>query len=264
MKKLTSRQFWLLWMLLGLVVGAICWVPVAHARTISTVPPTRTPKPTRTATAIATAAPNISLNGTQWRLDGWGGYAAGTARQPGVYFDLPTAPDLPVFAGTQPLDWRAYLVTQPRQRNFTAARAVTATLRIGTTGNPVWGYHSDASNTSTTPARVRLYVQSGDLYSMGADGTGSNRWWSRLVYADLGAGTVNTFTLTAPLTPDQWSNTGGRHGDYDAATTTAFWAVLGSADWVGMTYGGGQYYGHGVNVPPGTVATIAVLEYRID
>jgi hypothetical protein len=53
-------------------------------------------------------------------------------------------------------------------------------------------------------------------------------------------------TLAVPLTPDQWSSVFGRFGKQNATTLNGFQDVLGNLGHVGMTFGGGCFFGHGV------------------
>jgi hypothetical protein len=69
-------------------------------------------------------------------------------------------------------------------------------------------------------------------------------------------------TLTVPLTPDQWSSVYGKVENYNADSLAGFEDALRNLGEIGMTFGGGCFFGHGVNVSDGT-AHIALISYTI-
>jgi hypothetical protein len=60
--------------------------------------------------------------------------------------------------------------------------------------------------------------------------------------------TSDNVTMTVPLTPDQWSSVYGKPGNLNATTLAGFHDALTNLGHVGMTFGGGYFAGHGVNV----------------
>jgi hypothetical protein len=54
----------------------------------------------------------------------------------------------------------------------------------------------------------------------------------------------------------------GKSGDDDATALAGFQDALGNLGRVGMTFGGGCFFGHGVNVSGGT-ARFALISYTI-
>jgi hypothetical protein len=76
---------------------------------------------------------------------------------------------------------------------------------------------------------------------------------------ELAAGSAD---LTAPLTPDQWTSVFGKKGDYSSPAEVGFAQALQNLANVGFVFGGGCYYGHGVNVSGGT-ARFTLKEYSI-
>ena len=64
------------------------------------------------------------------------------------------------------------------------------------------------------------------------------------------------------LTPDQWSSVFGRLGSLNATTVKGFQDALGDLGHVGMTIGGGSFFGYGVNISGGT-ARFALVSYTI-
>lgn len=65
--------------------------------------------------------------------------------------------------------------------------------------------------------------------------------------------------VTAPLTADQWSDVNGQLG---SANTAAFADALSNVGAVGMTFGGGCFYGHGVYLDSGSV-TFVVTKFTL-
>ncbi len=66
-------------------------------------------------------------------------------------------------------------------------------------------------------------------------------------------------SITVPLTPDQWSSVLGKKG---SAAPLEFAEALRGVDKVGMTFGGGCFFGHGVNVSGGE-ATFTLKDFAI-
>ena len=109
-----------------------------------------------------------------------------------------------------------------------------------------------------SPATVRALIQEqGDTLSTTQE---YYRWWSNPVSYTLADGTI---TLTTPLTPDQWSSVLGKFGNTDATSLAGFQNALANVGNVGMTFGGGCFFGHGVNVAGGT-AQFKLLNYVIN
>jgi hypothetical protein len=138
-----------------------------------------------------------------------------------------------------------HYITRPA--TATAKGAVQAVFSITTQGDAAFDYHTAANNTCNSPAAVRLLFQrKGDDLS-GAGVYEFYRWWST-------AGTVlrpGSFTLTVPLEPALWRSVFGKTGD---ANPHAFADALADLGHVGVTFGGGCFYGHGVRILRGRAA----------
>jgi hypothetical protein len=151
----------------------------------------------------------------------------------------PIAPDCP----------RVEYLTTPAV-GLVLGRTVTMTIAIS--GSPEFRYMLEASNTCDTPASVRFLIQ-----RRGDDLTKEfYRWWSNPSAIILAEG---QHTMTVPLTPDQWSSVFGRKGQ---ATKGEFVAALREAERIGITFGGGCFFGHGVNVS-GSDATFTMKDFAI-
>ena len=126
-----------------------------------------------------------------------------------------------------------------------ASGAARAAFTITTTGDPVFDYRTAADNSCDAPAAVRLFLQQqGDDLS-GAGPYEFYRWWST-------AGTVlqdGSFTLDVALNPALWRSVLGKTGD---ANPRAFAAAIANLEHVGVTFGGGCFYGHGVRILNGS------------
>lgn len=153
------------------------------------------------------------------------------SKKGGVAFNFPTV-DTGSYTGNLFLPWPAPL-----------SGTLTATIQVVTFpagDKPV--RFIPAPGPCVSPAMVHLYFQTGDLYN-DVDGT---RWWSNPVAWTLQDGTV---MLEVDLTPDNWSSTFG----HPASTMPADFAnTLSHPTFVGLTFGGGCSFGHGVATAKGT------------
>ena len=108
-------------------------------------------------------------------------------------------------------------------------------------GSPQFFYQTDTNNTCAYTAHVRLF-----MWQWLDASTGGDRWWSNPIAYELAPGTT---TLTVQLSPTEWSNVNGQFGTADPR---GFSDALNHLHYVGMTFGGGCFYGHGVSVNGGT------------
>ncbi len=107
--------------------------------------------------------------------------------------------------------------------------------------------------TDIPPATTRLMIEEqNDDFS---DPNG--RWWADASIYNLGSQDGQTLSFTVPLTYDQWTNVNGQK---DAQAFSAFLQNLG---WVGMTFGGQYFAGHGVAISSGS-ATYTLINYTVD
>jgi len=148
-------------------------------------------------------------------------------------FDFPLAPGLVGYVS--------------KQATGAAKGAVRASFSIATSGDAVFDYRTAADNTCAAPASVRLLLQrKGDDLS-GVGPYEFYRWWS-IAGTALRAG---SFTLTVPLKPALWRSVFGKTGE---ANPRAFADALANLGSVGVTFGGGCFYGHGVRILRGRAA----------
>jgi hypothetical protein len=157
------------------------------------------------------------------------------------YFDFPSC------RGTNVCS--IHYVTVPV--NLSASKLVRAAFQISTTGTPTFQYKLQADNTCEYPAHVRYILQrKGDDLSANSE---LYRWFS-LSGVKLEQMSAD---LIVPLLPEQWVSVFGKRGDYDESTRNEFHRTLQSLGNVGFVYGGGCFYGHGVNVTGGSARFIA-------
>jgi hypothetical protein len=204
-----------------------------------------------------TSSHSFTLESSQWHLQ----YSAGVPDHPvpdkaGWSFDFPVYnQQSPTNCSEDKSCGHVNYITTPVNAAI-AATALTMTFRIETTGAPIFQYALNPNNTCTNPAAVRLFIQrQGDTLEADHE---FYRWWSKAA-AELTAGTV---TLTVPLIPDQWLSVFGKTGDVDQVTLAAFHDALQNVGNIGMTFGGGCFAGHGVNISGGT-ARFSLTRYRL-
>jgi len=141
-----------------------------------------------------------------------------------------------------------YFYTKPPA---TIAQGQTVTLVYSIDGNtPQWGVHDP---TDVPPATMHLFLwrASDDLSCNGV--MASYRFWAPSgVTLKLGDGQ----TLTSVLDSSVWTNCYGQH---DAS---GFAGALENAMGIGFTFGGKNFFGHGVYLTSGS-ATFKVNRYTV-
>jgi hypothetical protein len=133
---------------------------------------------------------------------------------------------------------------------------MTATFRIS--GAPA--FQATPSGACPIPPSAHLFFakQGYAVTDTGALDFATQRWWSNPIYPALKAGET---TITVPLVAGQWSDVWGMKGDASMAARAAFSRALTEAGEIGLTFGGGCAFGHGVNVASGkAVFTLVRLE----
>ena len=173
----------------------------------------------------------------------------------GWYFDFPAAS----CGGADVCS--VHYVSTPVSMSVTTSGHVNAVFQITTRGTPIFNYRLKPNNTCDYPAHARFYLQRKRDDLSGRGEYEYYRWFSNDVAYELGAG--GSANLTAALTPDQWTSVFGKKGDHDSAATLGFVQALQNLANVGFVFGGGCYYGHGVNVSGGT-ARFTLRQYSIE
>jgi hypothetical protein len=129
---------------------------------------------------------------------------------------------------------------------------LVVTLQVVTTGTVAFNPLDTTS--CNLPPSARPFFWAND------SGNGNfDRWWSNpRAYALAAGGT----TISVPLQAENWSSVDGRFGSADAETRFGFEKALLNVTRLGLTFGGGCSFGHGVRVSGGT-AKFALTEYAI-
>lgn len=197
----------------------------------------------RSQTHQAPLAPkSVSMTATAWNIL----YSPSMPAHPnpvdgGWYFDFPAC------NGTNACS--VNYVTVPV--DLVASTHVKAVFRIATTGAPAFHYRLEASNTCDYPAHVRYILQ-----RRGDDLTAKSefyRWFSSSGF-QLKEGSAE---LSVPLEPNSWVSVLGKRGDANDNARTGFQQALQNLSNVGFVFGGGCFYGHGVNVIGGSARFLA-------
>jgi hypothetical protein len=131
---------------------------------------------------------------------------------------------------------------------------LSVSVRIATNSPVIFNSLDPQTPSCTIPSSVRPLIWANN------NGNGEfDRWWSNPRAITLSAGTQ---TIDVPLTADSWSSVNGKFANADGPTTIAFGHALLNVSRLGLTFGGGCSFGHGINVRNGS-ATFAVTEYSV-
>jgi hypothetical protein len=131
-------------------------------------------------------------------------------------------------------------VTRSYTKAIEKGRIVTMTFEIVASADAVWNHKTEGGNTCSSPkAAVRFILQKrrDDLASA------NGRFWSNPGSVVLNKG---RYTLSVPLIANHWTNVEGRRSE------KGFSSILGNIGNLGITFGGGCFFGHGVNLERGT------------
>jgi hypothetical protein len=131
---------------------------------------------------------------------------------------------------------------------------VSITFRVESSpfeGHPV--QYKVLDPTDIPPATVHVFFeeQNDDLVNP------NGRWWASASGYDLGSQDGQTIVFNVPLTSDQWSNVDGQQDPQ------AFSAALANIGWIGLTYGGQYFWGHGVAMVGG-VARYILVDFQVN
>jgi len=187
----------------------------------------------------------VSLNARTWDIQ----YSVNTPRHPsslkgmsGWSFDFPGAGG-----------YVAY-VTTPYATSIANAATVSFTAQtVATSGVPSFNYQTEPENTCTFPAHARVYLEHANIDWNNP----SHRYWSNPIAFELD--TYGPGTFSTSLTAEQWSNVNGVFGSSDLP---GWIDLVNNIGRVGLTFGGGCFFGHGVYVTGGT-ARFVLTNYSI-
>jgi hypothetical protein len=219
------------------------------------------------APAVAPAVPPagpvmLSMEAVSWNIT----YSPTMPAHPaaaggGAWFlDIPIGPDGQA-AWSAPVIPAVHYVTLPVALNLSGRKSLTASFRLETSGEPVFQFKLKPDNVCLAPpASVSLFLQRAGDDMSGAGAMEFYRWWSQPISWVLADGIA---TLIVPLTSDQWVSVMGKMGNADATATAGFQSALANLSNIGLTFGGGCFKGHGVNISDGT-ARFTVFSFSAD
>jgi hypothetical protein len=135
-------------------------------------------------------------------------------------------------------------VTRPYSKAIEKGRTLAMTFDVAASADAIWNHRTESSNVcSRPPASVRFILQKrGDDLR-----TANGRFWSNPGSVRLANG---RYTLSVRLTEDHWTNVDGQRSD------SGFSTLLRNLGNIGVTFGGGCFFGHGVNMERGTAKFI--------
>jgi hypothetical protein len=130
------------------------------------------------------------------------------------------------------------------------ATQVKVTFRVDSSSDVIYDSVDPAAR---NPATFHLFLE-----RRGDDLTKPNyRWWSGDGGYTLGSQDNSTVTITVPLRPEYWTNVNGQ------CDATEFNQTLQDLAFVGMTFGGQDSWGHGVNLKSGA-ARFTLVDYSLE
>lgn len=221
-----------------IAVAASC-----SSEAVTTPTPTASTTTTTTTTVPPTTASNgsLSLSATQWEALSVPDYMPLQNTPNGqLTFAFPSQGSINYIYSTAP----------PEQ----ISGSVSVTMQVTGSGPVVFDYMTEPFNTCVTASTVRPFIWANHT------GFGEfDRWWSNPTAYELAPGAI---TLTVPLTSDRWSSVYGKFGNADPTAEAGFTRALRNVSQLGLTFGGGCFYGHGVRVKGGS-ANFFVSSYQV-
>lgn len=120
---------------------------------------------------------------------------------------------------------------------------VHVTFRIDATGGqPQFYGFPEAGNTCAVAANTRVFI-----FANNNDWSGPfSRWWAASDFVALAPG---SYVFDVPLSPERWTSVNGVAG---SAAPTEFASALKNVSSLGVSFGAGCFYGHGVYADGGT------------
>jgi len=186
-----------------------------------------------------------------WSLQGWSGkktFANDVGNIP-LSFSVVSGSNPQVCCSTASAGI-SYL-TLPFSANLNPATQLVFSFHVQTTGSPIFGVNLQTENQSQNcyppptgggyPAIVvPLLWRTGSLDNQ------FSRWWARDYRVQLNSG---TYQVTVPMAGSNWMSVYGVWGNQ---APLEFSDALANMYAIGLTFGGGCYLAHGVNVQTGT------------
>lgn len=177
-----------------------------------------------------------------------------TVENDGMSFMFPQSP-LPDPNATPP--WNGYFLYLNRGRPAPiGATSLNFEFKIEADQSVVWNFRSDATNVGCDYSKpsLRIYIAKGQVYAPDIH----HRWWYTPGF--VLQSTLNVVVFTAPLDGMGWDGIYAGHATDDPV---GFQETLAGADWIGLTFGGGCAYSHGVNTSFGSAKfTLSKVYYK--
>jgi hypothetical protein len=105
----------------------------------------------------------------------------------------------------------------------------------------------------TLPATFHVFIEQKNDDLSNPNG----RWWAQSGGYNFGSHDNETTTLSVSLTADQWTNV---NGQYDA---NEFTNALENIGWIGISFGGQFFWGHGVAMRGGS-AKFILIDFQVN
>ena len=164
----------------------------------------------------------------------------------GIGFDFLSTPDTALLGTSHP-SYRGDLWGNM------AGKTLSATVGVTVSPGTAFEYYGQP-DACGTPASVRFYFQT--------DTSGkfeeTDYWWSNPISVDLQALQANDETISNQLgDPSKWSDFYGHFGS-ESAYASAYAKAVKDVQMVGLSFGGGCFFGHGVNIQGGAARFVLV------
>jgi hypothetical protein len=170
----------------------------------------------------------------------------------GLYLDVPVMPDT-TCQSSMTCASIMYLYTTHVPRVISGTLVVT--LKVETTGTPTFN-HTEANTPCPDPPTVRPLIWA--HFNSRRDG---DRWWSHDVAYILASGMV---TMNIPIDPANFSGVNGEMANQDGKSLLNWNRAITNVSSLGVTFGGGCTYGHGVFITPtGSTARFTLVNYDV-
>jgi hypothetical protein len=198
--------------------------------------------------------PDLDLTASSWEnITGWFGNIVplNNDASGNLYLDFPV--DNPQCKAH--CDTINYLYTRHVPVDITGGSLVVK-LKVDTlTGSPVFK-HTGWKDPCPNPPTVRPFI-----WAHNNSFNDGDRWWAVATAVDLQAAlTQGEFTLSVPINPANFSGVTGHMASEGGIYTTQWNAAITNVSSIGVTFGGGCSFGHGVYTQQGTGAARFTLE----
>lgn len=165
------------------------------------------------------------------------GYPVAAHPKAGITMEIPVSEKPDPNAGPK---WLGYVTGSFKKRTPILGSRLVFKFQILCDG--CFNFKSDEHNNGTEPAAFRPFLKKNSWDMMGA----VDRWWSAARF-EL-KNTPDLQTLDVSLEPSEWTQVDGFKASYDEHFRSDFKKTLEQPSFYGVTFGGGSFYGHGVNV----------------